>query len=235
MKYNSLKHKFHLSSVQLTVLIALVVVILDQALKIWVKTSFFLGESREITSWFHLTFVENNGMAFGWEFGSKLFLTLFRIIFVGAIIYMLVNLRNRHELKRGFLVCVALVIAGAIGNIIDCMFYGLIFSESTPTHIATMFPEGGGYGTFLHGKVVDMLSFELFSFNWPSWVPFVGGEHFTFFQPIFNLADSAITVGVLAIIFFYSKQVNLLIPERFKSRKQTDSNPDSNNPKTPSK
>lgn len=219
MKADELSKKhFPLTTVQLTVAVALLVIVLDQILKIWVKTSFYLGESREITSWFHLTFVENNGMAFGWELGSKFFLTLFRILFVGFLIYLIVKAGKdkNTQLKRGFVVCVALVLAGAIGNIIDCMFYGIIFNDPVPEGVATLFPPEGGYGTFMHGRVVDMLSFELFSFNWPQWMPFVGGEHFTFFQPIFNLADAAITVGVLSIIFFYSKQVGLLLPHKSK-------------------
>ena len=116
------KFSIRLSHYQWAFLVALLVVILDQVLKIWVKTSFYLGEEREITSWFKLSFIENNGMAFGWQFGSKLFLTIFRILFVGAIIYYLIKLRNSAGIKFGYLVCVALVLAGAIGNIIDCMF-----------------------------------------------------------------------------------------------------------------
>lgn len=218
------KFSIRLSHYQWAFLIALLVVILDQALKIWVKTSFYLGEEREITSWFKLSFIENNGMAFGWQFGSKLFLTIFRILFVGAIIYYLIKLRNSNGIKFGYLVCVALVLAGAIGNIIDCMFYGIIFNNPMPPEVATIFPAGGGYASFLHGRVVDMLSFPLFSFDWPDWLPLIGGEHFEFFKPIFNLADAAISCGIIAILLFYSKQLGYSFAELKRLRQNGKSN-----------
>lgn len=193
---------------QLVLLIALLVIIIDQISKFYIKLNFYLGEEYVITSWFKLDFVQNPGMAFGWTIGSKFFLTLFRIIFCALIIYGIVKL-NRANLKRGFIVCAALILAGAIGNIIDCMFYGLIFSNPAPPAVAELFPVGGGYGTFMHGYVVDMLHFPLFSFYWPNWMPWIGGEYFEFFSPVFNIADSAISVGVLCLIFFYSKQLNV--------------------------
>ncbi|MBD5211281.1 MAG: lipoprotein signal peptidase [Bacteroidales bacterium] len=209
-----------LSHYQLAVIVAILVVVLDQILKIWVKTSFYLGQEREITSWFRLCFIENNGMAFGWQLGSKIFLTLFRVAFVGVLVYYLVKLKNSPGIKMGYLLCVSLVIAGALGNIIDCMFYGLIFNDPMPTAVATMFPEGGGYAPFLQGRVVDMLSFPLFSFNWPDWVPVVGGEHFEFFKPIFNLADAAISCGIIAVILFYSKQLAYSFAELKRMREE---------------
>lgn len=218
------KFSIRLSHYQWAFLIAVLVVILDQVLKIWVKTSFYLGEEREITSWFKLCFIENNGMAFGWQFGSKLFLTIFRILFVGAIIYYLIKLRNSAGIKFGYLVCVALVLAGAIGNIIDCMFYGIIFNNPMPPEVATIFPAGGGYASFLHGRVVDMLSFPLFSFDWPDWLPLIGGEHFEFFKPIFNLADAAISCGIIAILLFYSKQLGYSFAELKRLRQNGKSN-----------
>lgn len=218
------KFSIRLSHYQWAFLIALLVVILDQVLKIWVKTSFYLGEEREITSWFKLSFIENNGMAFGWQFGSKLFLTIFRILFVGAIIYYLIKLRNSAGIEFGYLVCVALVLAGAIGNIIDCMFYGIIFNNPMPPEVATIFPAGGGYASFLHGRVVDMLSFPLFSFDWPDWLPLIGGEHFEFFKPIFNLADAAISCGIIAILLFYSKQLGYSFAELKRLRQNGKSN-----------
>lgn len=218
------KFSIQLSHYQWAFIIALLVVILDQALKIWVKTSFFLGEEREIFSWFKLSFVENNGMAFGWQFGSKLFLTIFRIVFVGAIIYYLVKLKNSQGVKFGYLICVALVLAGAIGNIIDCMFYGIIFNDPAPIATATMFPEGGGYAPFLHGRVVDMLSFPLFSIDWPSWMPIIGGKHFEFFKPVFNLADAAISCGIIAILLFYSKQMGHTFAELKRLRQEKKDN-----------
>lgn len=189
-------------------IIILAVLIIDQAMKIWVKTNFYLGESYEIFSWFHLAFIQNNGMAFGWEIGSKLLLTLLRIVTVGFLIYYLYRVRNKHEAKTGYLVCLALIIAGAAGNIIDCAFYGLIFDNPMPPHVAQLFPEGGGYGTFLHGKVVDMLYFPLMSWTWPTWIPIVGGEYFIFFSPVFNFADAAISVAIIWMIIFYSNQIS---------------------------
>lgn len=197
----------------LATIIILGVVILDQALKIWVKTNFYLGESVHITDWFQLCFIENNGMAFGMEIGNKLFLTLFRVVAVAALIYYICRIKSREYIKRGYIACFALITAGAAGNIIDCLFYGLIFDNPFPPEVATLLPESGGYAPLFYGKVVDMLYFPLFSFNWPEWMPFVGGEHFLFFQPIFNLADAAITIGILLLILFYHKSIST-IPER---------------------
>lgn len=188
--------------------VILLVVILDQILKIWVKTVFYLGEDYRIFDWFQLVFVQNNGMAFGMEMGSKLFLTLFRIVAVGVLIWIIARLRNRPWVSCGFMVCIALITAGAAGNIIDCVFYGLIFNNPMPPEVAVMFPEGGGYAPVFHGMVVDMFYFPLFSFNWPEWVPWVGGENFLFFQPVFNLADAAISVGMIVLILFYGKQLS---------------------------
>lgn len=197
-----------LSKGYLALIVIIAVIIIDQTMKIWVKTSFYLGEDFEIASWFHLYFIENNGMAFGMEIGSKLLLTLVRIIAVGFLIWYICRIKNRSYIKAGYIVCLALITAGAAGNIIDCVFYGEIFNNPVPPEVATMFPEGGGYGTWLHGRVVDMLYFPLFSFYWPDWMPWVGGEYFTFFQPVFNVADAAITVGMIILILFYSKNVS---------------------------
>lgn len=198
----------------LALIVILAVIIADQALKIWVKTHFYLGEDFRIASWFQLLFIENDGMAFGMKMGSKLFLSLFRIVLAGALIWVIVKLKDRQDVKRGFLVCVALITAGAAGNIIDCLFYGLIFNNPMPPEVAVLFPDGGGYGAFLHGLVVDMLYFPLFSFQWPAWVPWVGGQEFLFFQPVFNLADAAITVGVLVMLIFYSKSLSEQMSDR---------------------
>lgn len=197
-----------LSKGYLALIVIIAVIIIDQMMKIWVKTSFYLGEDLEIASWFHLYFIENNGMAFGMEIGSKLLLTLVRIIAVGLLIWYICRVKNRSYIKAGYIVCLALITAGAAGNIIDCVFYGEIFNNPIPPEVANMFPEGGGYGTWLHGRVVDMLYFPLFSFYWPDWMPWVGGEYFTFFQPVFNFADAAITVGMIILILFYSKNVS---------------------------
>lgn len=202
----------------LTLLIVLILLI-DQALKIWVKTTFYLGESRDITSWFSLTFVENNGMAFGWSLGNKLFLSLFRIIFVGLLLWGLIKaLKTANRFKVGFLVCLALIFTGAVGNIIDCVFYGEIFNNPAPPQTAQFVAFGQGYVGWFQGRVVDMLSFHLFSFDWPAWMPFVGGERFDFFAPIFNIADAAISVGVIALVLFYSRSISGFL-ELYKGKK----------------
>ena len=193
--------------------IILIVILLDQALKIWVKTSFYWGEDMEILPFFHLRFVQNPGMAFGWQLGSKLMLTLFRIVVVGLLIWYLIKLRNTSKVPMGYIVCIALIIAGAAGNIFDCVFYGQIFNNPYPTQIAHFVPWGDGYADIFHGMVVDMLYFPLFSFTWPSWIPVVGGEVFSFFDPVFNLADAAISVGMLVLIFFYHKYIMVLSDE----------------------
>ncbi len=193
--------------VWLATAIIVAVLVADQILKIWVKTHFYLGEEVKILPWFRLMFVENNGMAFGMEIGSKLLLTVLRIALVVLLLWYIKAIGCIRGVKRGYVVCLALIVAGALGNIIDCVFYGEIFNDPFPPRIAELFPAGGGYGTWMHGKVVDMLYFPLFSFDWPAWMPMVGGDRFVFFQPVFNLADSAITVGVLCLIFFYSKEI----------------------------
>ena len=187
--------------------IILAVLLIDQILKIWVKTHFYLGESHEIFPWFQIAFIQNNGMAFGWEMGSKLALTLFRIAAIIAGIYYLVRLHQSRREPVGYVVCIALIVAGAIGNVIDCTFYGLIFDNPAPPHLATLFPASGGYAPLLHGQVVDMLYFPLISFDWPSWMPWIGDTRFVFFHPIFNIADAAISTGIIALLLFYHKHL----------------------------
>ncbi|MDE6812649.1 MAG: lipoprotein signal peptidase [Duncaniella sp.] len=188
-------------------IIIIQVVLIDQILKIWIKTHFYLGQELIITDWFRLLFIENNGMAFGMELGPKLFLTLFRLLLAGYLIYYIWKISSLPRATLGYLVCLSLIVAGAIGNIIDCVFYGVIFNDPAPTAVATMFPPEGGYETLFHGRVVDMLYFPLFSFVWPSWMPFVGGEHFLFFQPIFNIADAAISCGIIVLVLFYHRYI----------------------------
>lgn len=166
-----------------------------------------LYDSIDITSWFKIYFVENNGMAFGIEAIGKLFLSIFRIVAVGGIIYYLTRI-VKENYKNGFIACIALILAGASGNIIDSVFYGAFFEASYQGHVASFVPFGEGYTSLLHGKVVDMLYFPLIEGTFPSWVPFVGGEDFLFFRFIFNIADSAITVGVILLLLFYRKTLS---------------------------
>lgn len=192
-----------LSNGKLAALVIVLVIVIDQALKIWVKTHFFYGEEVAITSWFRLLFIENNGMAFGMELGSKLMLTLFRIIASCALIYYLWRLSNRDDIPRGYMVCIALITAGALGNAIDCVAYGVIFNSPVPPQVAQLFPPDGGYTTLFNGRVVDMLYFPLCEWNWPQWMPWIGGNHFVFFQPIFNVADASLCVSVFVLLLFY--------------------------------
>ncbi len=192
---------------KITLLVVLLLAV-DQAVKIWVKTSMCLEESITVfPDWFFIRFIENPGAAFGFQLGGdygKLILSLFRIAAVGVVCWYIVRLVRRGA-PAGVVVGFAMIMAGALGNIVDSAFYGLIFSESTPWEAARLFPAGGGYAGFLHGKVVDMLYFPLFSGVYPSWLPFVGGGHFTFFSPIFNIADSYITCGVIYMLVFHYK------------------------------
>ncbi len=189
---------------KVAILVTLLLLI-DQIIKIWIKTNMTIGESIPVFGdWFQIYFIENNGMAFGMQFGGglgKLLLTLFRMVLIGFIIHYLLKLL-KNGAPSGILYGVTLILVGALGNVIDSLFYGLIFSESTFTHIATIFPEGGGYAPLFHGKVVDMLYFPIIDTTLPEWVPFKGGDNFVFFRPIFNIADSCITIGVGYLLIF---------------------------------
>lgn len=183
------------------------VIVVDQITKIWIKTNMYLGqEYRVFGHWFYIHFTENNGMAFGLEFAGnygKLFLSLFRIVAVIAIGYYIWHLSKKQS-PSGVIIGFSLMFAGALGNIIDSVFYGVIFSDSY-YQIATLFPTGGGYAGLLHGKVVDMLYFPIISGHFPSWMPLVGTQEFIFFRPVFNIADSSITCGVLLLLLFHRK------------------------------
>lgn len=182
------------------------IVIADQILKIYIKTHYHAGESHSIFgNWFQLYFIENEGMAYGWKFGGefgKMALTLFRLV---AVIYGVFYIKKIVEKKysKGFIICVALIFAGALGNLIDSMFYGLIFESSSldTYNIAKIFP-AHGYAGFLHGNVVDMLYFPIIHTKLPSWIPIWGGTYFDFFSPIFNLADASISTGIITILVF---------------------------------
>ena len=167
----------------------------------------FLGQEYPIFDWFIIHFTENNGMAFGIEFGGytgKTLLTIFRIIVVAIGIKYVTTLAKKN-ISDGALVALGLIIGGAIGNIIDSSFYGLIFNDSY-NNIASLFPDSGGYSSLLHGKVVDMLYFPLLNSHYPEWLPILGGDHFIFFRPVFNIADAGISVGIFMILLFYRKE-----------------------------
>jgi signal peptidase II len=191
----------------MAVLIVLAVLLIDQIIKIWVKTSMTLHESIHVTDWFYITFIENNGMAFGMQLGSKIILSLFRVIAISALGYY-IWVEVKRQAKIGYIVCLSLVLAGAVGNLIDCMFYGLMFNASSPYYLSYFVPFGTGYAPFLMGKVVDMFYFPLIETEWPTWMPFVGGEHFVFFSPVFNFADSCISVSVVWLLLFYRQEIS---------------------------
>ncbi len=222
-------------------IVILLVLLIDQTLKILIKTNMTLGQSIPVLgNWFYLHFTENYGMAFGLEFSGeygKLALSLFRIIalvFIGWYIHKLV----KKDAPAGLLICMGMIFAGALGNIIDSAFYGLIFSESFFYQTAQMFPEGGGYATFLHGKVVDMFYFPIIRGFFPQWFPFWGGQEFVFFRPVFNVADAAITLGVFTMLIFqkrffaFEKLQDLHIDTGLQKKEAATSQPESG-PKEP--
>ncbi len=206
---------------RIALLVIFSVLIVDQLIKVAVKTGMYwhesinaigwlydkLGIQAEPPTWFYIFFTENNGMAFGMEIVGKLFLTSFRLVAVAVIGWFLYKF-VQHKMKTGFIVCISLVLTGALGNIIDSVFYGVLFNESTTYQLASFLPEGGGYAPLFYGKVVDMFYFPIIETNWPEWMPFVGGEHFIFFSPIFNFADASISCGIIALLLFYSKYLN---------------------------
>jgi signal peptidase II len=184
------------------IIVILLILCADQLVKIWIKTHLRLYEDIPVTGWFLIRLVENPGMAMGIDFGGKFFLSVFRIIASLAIIYYINRLIKRN-FQTGYIICISLIFAGAVGNIIDSIFYGVFFSESTPHAVAALFPPGGGYETWLHGKVVDMFYFPLFEFTWPAWIPVIGGGEFLFFRYIFNVADASISIGIIVLFLFY--------------------------------
>lgn len=195
----------------LSVILVLLVLIIDQLIKIEVKTNMFLRESIHIADWFQIFFIENRGMAWGIEVMPQMFLTIFRLIASIAIGYLLYKF-VKEKAKTGFLICMSLILGGAIGNIIDNIFYGAIFTESTPFSKAVFTSEG--YGGWFHGRVVDMFYFPIIETDWPEWIPFIGGDHFIFFSPVFNFADASISCGMIAIILFYGKYLTKIMNDK---------------------
>lgn len=192
----------------LAIVIVVAVLVIDQIIKVWVKTHMCLGESIHVTDWFYIDFVENNGMAFGATFFNKLVLSLFRAVAIVAISWYVWKV-CRREHRRGYVVVLAFIVAGAAGNMVDSMFYGLTFSASSPYYVSYLVPFGQGYAGFLTGKVVDMFYFPLIVSHYPEWMPWVGGEDFVFFSPVFNFADACITCGVIALLLFCRKDLEI--------------------------
>jgi signal peptidase II len=217
-----LKKKFRefVTDGRLAVCVIVAILVIDQYIKVMVKTNMCLHESIHITDWFQILFIENSGMAYGMEFINKIVLSMFRIlasVYIGWLIYKQVKAKAR----TGFVVCLSMVLAGAAGNVFDGMFYGLIFSGSSPYFTSYLVPFGHGYAPFLMGKVVDMFYFPIIDTNWPSWMPFVGGQHFIFFSPIFNFADSCISVGAVLLLIFYRRELSVLFGSKPKKKEIT--------------
>lgn len=189
-----------------SVILALAILLADQCIKVAVKTSMYLHESIRITDWFYILFTENRGMAFGMELFDKYLLTSFRIVAVGFLTWYIARL-IRRGVSWGLLTCLVMVLAGAAGNIFDCLFYGMIFNNPPAPLTAEFVSWGAGYETFMRGRVVDMFYFPLVEWDWPSWLPLWGGEHCIFFSPIFNFADASISCGVAALMLFYNKKL----------------------------
>lgn len=202
--FNKGSHHSVLSTGWVVAIVMLLIVIVDQAVKIYVKTNFYLGEAYEVFPWFQIKFIENNGMAFGMELFNKFILTFGRIAAVVFFIWFIRKTLTVKGLRKGFYIACALITAGAAGNIFDCVFYGEIFNNPFPPEHAVLFPAGGGYAGWFEGRVVDMLYFPFFSFTWPEWIPGLGGKEYEFFQYIFNIADASICVGVALLIIFFS-------------------------------
>ena len=194
-------------------ILIVLVLIIDQIIKIEVKTGMCLYESIRITDWFYTNFIENNGMAYGMTFINKLVLSLFRVLAISALgYYICVQIRRKARLL--YICLLSVVFAGALGNLIDCMFYGLIFNASSPYYVSYMVPFGQGYSSFLMGKVVDMFYFPLIVTTWPEWVPVFGGDEFIFFSPVFNFADACISVGVVSLILFCRNELSQITFKR---------------------
>lgn len=212
---------------RLAIILVTAIIVVDQIIKVLVKTHMTIGQDiMLIGEWCRLHFIENKGFAFGMAFGGmagKIILTLFRVVASGWIIWYLGRLLKKNGVRTMFVISMALILAGALGNIIDSCFYGLVFDKSGPYDVATLFSAQGGYAPFFQGKVVDMFYFPLFEFDWPSWIPFVGGDHFEFFSAIFNFADASITIGVILLIielvFFYDKDAMNVWDKKISERK----------------
>jgi len=193
----------------LATLLVVAILAIDQVIKIWVKTNMSLHEIISVYEWFKIVFIENNGMAYGMELGSKIVLSVFRILVIAWLTCYIIR-QVRANAKTGYIVCLTMVLAGAAGNLIDCMFYGLIFNGASEAYVSYFVPFGEGYAPFLMGKVVDMFYFPLIVTHYPLWVPVWGGEEFIFFSPVFNFADASISVGVVLLLLFYREELSTI-------------------------
>ena len=198
----------------------IVLLVIDQIIKLYIKTHFCLGESVRVTDWFYIEFVENNGMAWGMSFIGKFWLSLLRTAAIVALIWYLHRIISQGKHRLLYVILVALVLTGAVGNMIDSMFYGLMFTASSPYYVSYSVPFGEGYAPFLMGKVVDMFRFPFFSYTWPEWVPFFGGQHGTFFDPVFNFADACVSVGIIALLLFCRPELEELGESRKKKEEK---------------
>lgn len=204
----------------ITVALVILLLIIDQVIKVEVKTNMCLHDSIRVTDWFFISFIENSGMAYGMTFINKIVLSLFRLIAICALGYYL-YLQVKKNARTTYLVCLAMVLAGAAGNLIDCMFYGLLFNASSPYYVSYFVPFGQGYAPFLMGKVVDMFYFPLIVTTWPDWVPFWGGQEFVFFSPVFNFADACISVGFVLGLILCRKELSQISLKGKESTQQS--------------
>lgn len=202
----------------IALVIVLLILVVDQWIKIWVKTHMCLGDSIRLADWAYIAFTENKGMAFGMDFFGTMALCCFRMVAIGFLVWFLFKVTRMPKIKWGFIVLLSMVVAGAIGNIVDNVFYGLIFSDSpgyVPSHLVAM---GTGYGSVFEGRVVDMFYFPMIRTSWPDWMPLCGGERFVFFSPVFNFADAAISCGGVLIVACYYKTLNVLLSHGPKAK-----------------
>lgn len=209
----------------MAVVLLISIILIDQVSKIIVKTNMSLHECIDIFSWFKIVFIENNGMAYGMEIGSKLLLSALRVLLIAVLAHYLV-IQVKENAKWGYITCLVMILAGAIGNMIDGMFYGLMFSASTTYTVAELVEFGHGYSSFMTGKVVDMLHFPLIDTQLPEWLPIWGGDDYVFFSPVFNFADSCISVGVVALLIWFRDELSDLTLDKVLGRK-TDNERDS--------
>lgn len=215
------KRKLHIG--WLVTAMVVVLLIIDQWIKLYIKTHFCLGESVRVTDWFFIDFIENNGMAWGMSFIGKFWLSLVRSVAIIFLVWYLHRIIKQGKHRLVYIFLVALVLAGAIGNMIDSMFYGMMFTASSPYYVAYQVPFGEGYAPFFMGKVVDMFRFPFFTYTWPEWFPIWGGQQGTFFDPVFNFADSCVSVGIIAMLIFCRKELEELGEGKKKSSDKSSS------------